>query len=53
MAPKNGNNHHIYEPVNSQKVNMKPQLDNFKPENIPVVINGCVLETKNSSDPMR
>jgi hypothetical protein len=35
--------------VNGQEVNMKPQLDNFEPENIPVVINGCVLETKNSS----
>jgi hypothetical protein len=51
MAPKNGNNHHIYiyEPVNGQEVNMKPQFDNFEPENIPVVINGCVLATKNSS----
>jgi hypothetical protein len=49
MAPKNGNNHHIYEPVNGQEVNMKPQLDNLQPENILVVINGCVLETKNSS----
>jgi hypothetical protein len=48
MAPKNGNNH-TYEPVNGQEVNMKPQLDNFEPENIPVVIDGCVLETKNSS----
>jgi hypothetical protein len=36
VATKNGNNHHIYEPVN-----MKPKLDNFEPENIPVVINGC------------
>jgi hypothetical protein len=49
MEPKNGNNHHIYEAVNGQEVNMKPQLDNFEPENIPVVFNGCVLETKNSS----
>jgi hypothetical protein len=49
MASKNWNNHHIYEPVNGQEVNMKPQLDNFEPENILVVINGCVLETRNSS----
>jgi hypothetical protein len=39
----------IYEPANGQEVNTKPQLDNLEPERIPVVINGCVLETKDSS----
>jgi hypothetical protein len=46
MASKNGKNHHTYKSVNRLEENMKLQLE---PVNIPVVINGCVLGTKNTS----
>jgi hypothetical protein len=45
MVSKNVKNHHVFKSVNGSERNMEPQLDNLEPVNIPVVINGCVLES--------